>query len=52
MEDYSVRVDNLDRNEIKDALLKCIGLFKDQNTERLRKSLAKNMKKKDFPSGI
>ena len=46
MEDYSVRVDNLDRNEIKDALLKCIGLFQHQNTERLRKCIATNWKKK------
>ena len=44
--DYSVRVSNLDKNEIKKALLKCIGLFQDQNKERLRKSLAKNLKKK------
>ena len=46
MVDYSVRVSNLDKNEIKKALLKCIGLFQDQNKERLRKSLAKNLKKK------
>ena len=45
MVDYSVRVDNLDKNEIRDALLKCIGLFHGQNTERMRKSLAKNLKK-------
>ena len=46
MVDYSVRVDSLDKTEIREALAECVGLFQDQSLQRLRNSLAKHWKKK------
>ena len=48
MMDYSVRVDNLDGNEINSRLLDTGTLPPSQNKERLRKLLAKILKK-DHP---
>ena len=45
MVDYSVRVDNLDGNEIHSRLLETGILPPSQNKERLRKLLAKTLKK-------